>query len=146
MQAPITTHNLATEILSSCNRALAAVDIKRLAQWEELGLTLQQIRFLYLVAQHENACAGELALEMHAHPATITGLVDRLEGIGLVTRTVDAGDRRVRRVCLTDRGHEVLSVDGVTADKLRDAFQELCDGQGDSLPVVLDAIPRSLAT
>lgn len=145
MQAELTTRNLAVEILSSCNRALAAVDLRRLSEWEDLGLTLQQIRFMYLVAQHENACAGELALEMHAHPATITGLVDRLEGIGLVQRSVDSGDRRIRRVCLTDRGREILSVDGVTADRLRGAFEELCDGKEGSLPVVLDAIPRMMA-
>jgi MarR family transcriptional regulator for hemolysin len=52
-----------------------------------------------------------LAAHVRLEGATITHHVDRLESAGLVRRTLDPGDRRVRRLELTDAGtalHERL--------------------------------------
>ena len=50
---------------------------------------------------------GALAREMASTQATVTGIVDRLESRGLVTRTRDAVDRRRVNVTLTDAGREL---------------------------------------
>ncbi|MGH4012745.1 MAG: MarR family winged helix-turn-helix transcriptional regulator [Pseudonocardiaceae bacterium] len=50
-----------------------------------------------------------LAQRMHCDPSNITGIVDRLEGKGLVERSVDPKDRRITRVAPTRSGHETLA-------------------------------------
>ena len=48
-----------------------------------------------------------LASHVHLEGATITHHVDRLEAAGLVRRQLDPGDRRVRRLELTEAGAEL---------------------------------------
>ena len=50
-----------------------------------------------------------LAQRMRCDPSNITGIVDRLEGKGLVTRSVDPTDRRITRVAPTRSGRETLA-------------------------------------
>jgi MarR family transcriptional regulator, organic hydroperoxide resistance regulator len=49
----------------------------------------------------------ELATRLGGHASTATGLADRLAARGLVERHEDAGDRRVKRVGLTQAGAAV---------------------------------------
>lgn len=51
---------------------------------------------------------SELGRELLTHRSNITGLVDRLESRGWVTRREEAGDRRAWRVALTPAGRRVL--------------------------------------
>jgi len=46
----------------------------------------------------------ELAASLHFDASNITDIVDRLEARGLVVRTVDSHDRRVRRIMRTPDG------------------------------------------
>ncbi|MCA2180072.1 MarR family transcriptional regulator [Nonomuraea glycinis] len=47
----------------------------------------------------------ELAHDLRCDPSTVTFLADRLEQRGLVTRTVDPTNRRIKILALTDSGH-----------------------------------------
>ena len=49
----------------------------------------------------------ELAESLHFDASNITDIVDRLEARGLVVRTVDPNDRRVRRIVRTPEGEEL---------------------------------------
>jgi DNA-binding MarR family transcriptional regulator len=49
----------------------------------------------------------ELAESLHFDASNITDIVDRLEARGLVVRTVDPHDRRVRRIMRTPEGEEL---------------------------------------
>lgn len=68
-----------------------------------LGLTPQQARLLCF-AQHLQPSFGELATLLHCDKTNITGLVDRLQRRGLLTRRTDPNDRRMSRVHLTPEG------------------------------------------
>jgi DNA-binding MarR family transcriptional regulator len=57
----------------------------------------------------------ELAGQMRCDASNVTGLADRLEGRGLIRRVAGPGDRRVKRLVLTDEGRAVR-------DRLRSAF------------------------
>jgi DNA-binding MarR family transcriptional regulator len=50
----------------------------------------------------------ELASCLHYDASNITSIVDALEDRGFVIRQIDAADRRIRRIVLTDAGREVL--------------------------------------
>ena len=49
----------------------------------------------------------ELAQCLHFDASNVTDIVDRLEARGLVARTIDPSDRRVRRLLLTAEGEAV---------------------------------------
>lgn len=53
---------------------------------------------------------SELSKKMLVSRANITGLIERLEKEDLVIRTNDPSDKRVFRVCLTNRGFELMNV------------------------------------
>jgi DNA-binding MarR family transcriptional regulator len=70
----------------------------------EYDLSVAQVRALY--ALREPLSMRELAERLVLDPSNLTALVDRLEELGLVERTADAEDRRVKRLVLTARGRE----------------------------------------
>jgi len=52
---------------------------------------------------------GELATQLHVHPATMTGILDRLEKGGWIVRERDTPDRRkVRLRAIRTRGPELV--------------------------------------
>lgn len=69
----------------------------------QLGLTPQQAQLLCFT-QHLQPSFGELATLLHCDKTNITGLVDRLQRRGLLTRQPDPHDRRMTRVHLTPSG------------------------------------------
>lgn len=89
-------------------RALNVVDPIRLQFWDGRGLTMPQLRVMFLLLDHDGQSAGELAQAMRVRPATITGLTDRLSRQKLIERQADAADRRIVRVVLTSEGRGVV--------------------------------------
>ena len=71
-------------------------------------LTLTQIKILMLLVRHGNVSGGELARLLGVGLAALSGMVDRLVVLDLVTRTEDLHDRRVRRIGLTKAGNELI--------------------------------------
>lgn len=90
-------------------RVMAWADPGRLEEWAGLGLTITQIRLLFLLRRLKSPPARLLAQEMDVSPSTLTRIVDRLERQGLVRRTTDRRDRRQVRHSLTRRGEEVVA-------------------------------------
>jgi MarR family transcriptional regulator, organic hydroperoxide resistance regulator len=68
----------------------------------ELGLSIVQARVLG--ALREPMSMRALADHIGLEPANMTGVVDRLESAGFVTREPQPGDRRVKLLVLTDAG------------------------------------------
>ncbi|WP_405017288.1 MarR family transcriptional regulator [Kitasatospora sp. NBC_00070] len=56
-----------------------------------------------------------IAQTLSCEPSNITGIVDRLEGRGFVTREADPQDRRVKLVAATDSG-------GAASEELRESL------------------------
>ncbi len=66
-------------------------------------LSLRQLAVLYLVREGA-VFPSELARQLRISPAVVTGLLDRLEQRGYLTRLADTSDRRRLRLALTDTG------------------------------------------
>ncbi len=103
------TDALIENILNNYARAAGVFDPNRLEVWEELGLTLSQLRVLYLLQAGPGTPAGAVAAYLKVRPSTATGIVDRLVRDGLVTRERDEMDRRRVRIRLTERGLQVIN-------------------------------------
>lgn len=72
-------------------------------------LTMQQLRVLGAVAHEPGLTGQELGARLGVSAPTASGLVDRLAEKGVLERTDDTTDRRVRRLHLTDAGRDLLT-------------------------------------
>ena len=73
-----------------------------------LNLTMRQIKVLMVLDIEESLSMHELADSLGVGLATTTGIVDRLAAQHLVERREDTSDRRIRRIELSEHGHEVI--------------------------------------
>ena len=76
---------------------------------EDLQLTPTQMHALSWLGNDGPVQVGVLALQVSITRKTITGVVDRLESMGLVERTRDVEDRRAVVVRLTEQGSKVFA-------------------------------------
>lgn len=119
---------LLTQAMRAYGRALAVADPIRLRFWDGRGLTMPQLRLMYLLLQQDCRSVGELADEMNVRPATVTGLTDRLVRQRLIKRKDDPDDRRVVRVALTAEGRRVLGeIESASRAYLRTVFERIGD-------------------
>ena len=78
-------------------------------------LSPSQFNVLNLIAEHpEGLSQSDLGRQLLMHRSNVTGLIDRLEERGLVTRKDVSGDRRAYRVVLSRAGTRVRSACSVT--------------------------------
>ncbi|MFQ5879971.1 MAG: MarR family winged helix-turn-helix transcriptional regulator [Dehalococcoidia bacterium] len=89
-------------------RAMSLADPARSQLWDELRLTMSQLRIVFFLRREPAATAGTLAAQLRVTLPTVTGIADRLVRQGLVLRQEDPNDRRLVRHCLTERGLQVV--------------------------------------
>jgi DNA-binding MarR family transcriptional regulator len=70
-------------------------------------ITPPQWGILALLNREDGQTIGALAQKLYVDPPAITGLVTRMEKIGLVERLHNGEDRRVVNVYLTQEGHNI---------------------------------------
>ena len=73
-----------------------------------LDITTSQLLFLRALDKEDLLSSGEISRRIFIKPGTITGIVDRLEKKGLVTRNRDNQDRRVVKISITEAGRELV--------------------------------------
>ena len=76
----------------------------------DTGLTGSQLWVVKLLDEESPMKVTDLARRMYLHPATMVGLLDRLEIKGLVQRIRSDKDRRVVHVSITDQGRELVRI------------------------------------
>ena len=78
----------------------------------DIGLTPQQHQALLAIraADADQATVGYVAERLILKPHSATGLVDRLDTLGLITREVSLEDRRRAFLRLTAKAYEILAL------------------------------------
>jgi DNA-binding MarR family transcriptional regulator len=74
---------------------------------DPLGLTYPQYLVLLVLWRHDNVTVKEIGQHLYLDSGTLTPLLKRLEGAGLVRRTRDSQDERQVRVSLTKQGNDL---------------------------------------
>lgn len=77
------------------------------AAMEHLGLPATAFPLIFRLLRHDNVSQDELADDFLVDKGTTARTLARLEQAGLITRTVDEHDRRVKRVRVTDKAREM---------------------------------------
>ncbi|MDA8395559.1 MAG: MarR family transcriptional regulator [Candidatus Dormibacteraeota bacterium] len=93
----------------------------------ERGITLARAAVISVLARGGPSTQRALSLVLRVTPRNITGLVDALEGEGLVTRGPHPSDRRATLVSLTAAGASLAA----TLQREQDAFAERLFAQTD---------------
>ncbi|MBT9136512.1 MAG: putative HTH-type transcriptional regulator YusO [Firmicutes bacterium] len=107
------TSQISREIVEDVERLLRTVGqiIKKRGReiLSDFEITPPQFDALLILIQNGVLTIGELGEKMYLACSTATDLVDRMERNGLVMRERDALDRRVIRLRVLDRGHQMLA-------------------------------------
>ena len=140
-------HRTTHHTLHALNSALA-----------DLNLGAAEVNALANLADRGALNVRELSAETGTRATTLTGVLDRLENRGYLTRELDPTDRRSFRLPLTETGQAVAGrVRAAVADLERDAATRLSETQIAGFHAVyasltriqgpwLGAVPASLAT
>ena len=105
MPAPASSVDL--ELVGRLRYSVARL-ARLLRQQDETGLTPTGLAMLATISRDGPITLGELAAAEQVAPPTITKVIAKLEGAGLVERVRDAEDRRVCRVVLSQAGRTLL--------------------------------------
>jgi len=105
-------------IIDDLRRIFQAVIEQSKRAEQETGLTGSQLWAVKILAKSEPVKVTELAQQMYLHPATVVGVLDRLESKGLVARTRSSKDRRVVYVELSEAGRTMVSSSPEVAQRL----------------------------
>jgi DNA-binding MarR family transcriptional regulator len=92
------------QVIAALRRISRAIDLHSRWLLKKYGLTSPQLMAIQAVARLQPVTVGTLARQIHLGPATITGILDRLQRRGLVTRNRGHHDRRSVLVQLTEAG------------------------------------------
>ena len=127
-----------TAELASANRKLRALVDERA---RDMGLTLARARLLMELAKRDGPIQSDLAGLLDIEQPTLVRLLDGLERNGMIERRAVEGDRRARRVFLTETAR-------AQAQDILDFLAELRAGilQGiepEELEMALDVLRRT---
>lgn len=74
----------------------------------ESALSLSQVNTLFLLYHHGPSSVNDLADYLGITKAAVSQLLDHLVNIGLILRSTNPDDRRVKRMALTENGIETV--------------------------------------
>jgi len=116
--------NLEVEASLSIKRTAAEMDYRAAELLKPWGITATQYNALRILrgAGQEGLCRNEIRERLIARVPDATRLLDRLEEMGLVTRTREAEDRRYVVTRITRAGLDLL-------DEMHDQVMALHKGQ-----------------
>ena len=96
------------EIVNNIRRVFQVFNDYSKKAKRETGLTGPQLWAIKMIAENAPVKVSDLARLMFVQPATVVGILDRLEGKGLAARTRSRKDRRVVTVALTRAGKDLV--------------------------------------
>ncbi|HYA85582.1 MAG TPA: MarR family transcriptional regulator [Nitrospirota bacterium] len=133
------------EIIDNLRRVFQVVNAQSKKAEHETGLTGPQLWAIKTIAQEAPIMVSEIARRMYLHPATVVGILDRLEKQGLVKRIRSTEDRRVVRVELSERGQALVKKSPEVAQGLLVAgLERLSTNKLNSIARALDQMAEIL--
>lgn len=101
-------NEIVAEIIDNLRRVFQVVNEHSKRAERETGLTGPQLWAIKSISDKTSIRVSDLARLMYLHPATVVGILDRLEARGLVARVRSREDRRVVKVELTSEGKALV--------------------------------------
>jgi DNA-binding MarR family transcriptional regulator len=113
--------------------------------WLQINLPLGSTRALLAIEGRDARTPGRVAEALGVSRTTVTGLLDRLESEGLLTRAIDPNDRRCFLLALTPQGRDVIGqIESHRRAQLAEALTRLSPGEVVALRTGLAALAGAL--
>ncbi len=133
------------DIIDNLRRVFQVVNEQSKRAEKETGLTGPQLWAIKTIAEAAPIMVSEIARRMYLHPATVVGILDRLEKQDLVARMRSTEDRRVVRVELTAKGRTIVRKAPEVAQGLLVAgLEKLSSGKLKNIAQALDQMAELL--
>ncbi|EAE7733488.1 MarR family transcriptional regulator [Listeria monocytogenes] len=83
----------------------------------ETGLNIGQLRYLWTLYKEDGISQESMAKRFMVDKASVTRHIKRLEELGMIRREIDAKDRRIQRIFVTETGFQIRDlIEEVTAE------------------------------
>lgn len=102
-------HQVSDLVMIELRKIIQIIDLNSKSLFRRVGLTGPQLVILREIAKNSEASVGEIARKVSLRQATVTGIMERMEKRGFVTRQRSREDRRRVMVRITETGQEVLA-------------------------------------
>jgi len=113
-------------IIDNIRRVFQVVNEQSKKAEHETGITGPQLWAIKVIGEHAPIRVSDLAQRMYLHPATVVGILDRLELRGLAKRVRSEEDKRVVKVELTKESRKMAAgAPPVAQDLLVAGLEEL---------------------
>ncbi len=117
------------------------------ASWIQVNLPSGHIRALLIIEAGSARTPHEVADLLGIGRTSVTGLLDRLEGEGLLTRSIDPDDKRSFILHLTSKGQNLVTqIDAIRRRQLKDGLALMDKPALEALRTGLEALSEALST
>ncbi|HKL83412.1 MAG TPA: MarR family transcriptional regulator [Desulfobacter sp.] len=128
MESLQNSDNVSDLVLAALRKIMRSIDLHSKSLVKRFGLTSPQLIVLREVNANGQVTAGEIARAVSLSQATITGIFERLEKGGLITRKRSRNDRRQILVQPTlEATRRLAGAPPLMQESFVDAFDELQD-------------------
>ena len=138
-------YDLMKDMFMDLRRIMRAMDVHSRALAGSHGLTGPQMLCLREIATRGSLTTGSLALAVALSPATLTGILDRLEVRGLVSRERRPEDKRRVLVSLTPIGRQMAQeLPSPLQDRFSERMTELSADEQASIRTALASVAKMM--
>ena len=131
------------QVLVALRKIIRAMDLYSRRLRKTAGLTAPQLLVLQAIRDREGASISSLSETVSLSQATVTSIIDRLEGAGLVNRRRSQRDRRVVHAMLTAAGVSALeSAPAALQAEFVDRFDSLDDWEKSAIIASLQRVAK----
>lgn len=133
------------EIIFSIRRLMQARELYKKELSKTYQISASQLNCLLALYENGPLPPSQIAKHMMVESSTVTGVVDRLEQKGLVTRVRNSPDRRVITIQLTKTGKELAeNAPPPIQQKIFDGLEKLTDMEIDRIAKALRTLTSML--
>jgi DNA-binding MarR family transcriptional regulator len=133
-------------ILELDNRVVRRMRAGWPASWVQVNLPSGHLRALLIIEAGGARTPREVADLLGIGRTNVTGLLDRLEIEGLLTRAIDPADKRSFILGLTEKGQALVGqIDDIRRQQLRNGLVLMDKASLEALRTGLDALSMALA-
>ena len=113
--------------------------------WQQINLPLGATRALLLIEAGRATSPRNIANAMAVSRTTVTGLIDRLELDGLITRSIDPEDKRSFALNLTEKGRQlVVQIENIRRQQLAEALARMDEADLKNLHAGFEALAAAM--
>lgn len=131
------------EILVKLRKIIRSINLESKKIEKRFGISIPQLMCLQFLSQQEDykTTASKIKDYLKLNASTVTGIIKRLEGRGLIAKLPNAKDRRATFITLTAKGADLLTEPPNTLqEKLTARLQQLTAEQIATLDENIDLL------